>query len=47
VFKIKRPEIITGLFAMILPVYGIIFWCFGFGLLHIIYGLAMYRKYER
>lgn len=47
VFYLGLTEIITGLFAMILPVYGIIFWCFGFGLLHIIYGLAMYRKYER
>ncbi|MCU0460471.1 MAG: hypothetical protein MUF36_00440 [Bacteroidales bacterium] len=40
-------EIITGIAALILPAYGIIFWCFGFGLLHIIYGLLMYRKYER
>jgi hypothetical protein len=40
-------EIIAGIASMILPLYGIIFWCFGFGLLHIIYGLLMYRKYER
>ena len=47
VFYLGLLEIITGLLAAIFPVYGIIFWCFGFGLLHIIYGLVMYRKYER
>ncbi|MFT7612987.1 MAG: hypothetical protein ACI9J3_001955 [Parvicellaceae bacterium] len=26
---------------------GLYFWAFGFGVLHIIYGLAMYFKYER
>ena len=39
-------EIVTGLAAAFFPGYGLIFWAFGFGLLHIIYGLAMYRKYE-
>jgi len=47
VFYLGLAEIITGLLAAIFPVYGIIFWSFGFGLLHIFYGLAMYRKYER
>jgi hypothetical protein len=47
VFYLGLVEILTGLLAAIFPVYGIIFWCFGFGLLHILYGLAMYRKYER
>ena len=47
VFYLGLLEIATGLLSAIFPVYGIIFWCFGFGLLHIIYGLAMYRKYER
>lgn len=27
--------------------YGLLFWAFGFGLLHILYGLIMYFKYER
>jgi hypothetical protein len=47
VFYLGLLEIATGLLSAIFPVYGIIFWCFGFGLLHIVYGLAMYRKYER
>jgi hypothetical protein len=47
VFYLGLLEIAVGLLSAMFPVYGIIFWCFGFGLLHIIYGLAMYRKYER
>jgi hypothetical protein len=47
IFYLGLLEIITGLLSAVFPVYGIIFWCFGFGLLHIGYGLAMYRKYER
>ena len=39
-------EIITGLVSAFVPGWGLIFWIFGFGILHIIYGLAMYRKYE-
>ena len=39
-------EIITGLVSAFLPDQGLLFWIFGFGILHIIYGLAMYRKYE-
>jgi hypothetical protein len=40
-------EIITGLVSAFIPEWGLIFWIFGFGILHIIYGLAMYRKYEK
>jgi hypothetical protein len=47
VFYLGLLEITIGLLCAIFPVYGIIYWCIGFGLLHIIYGLAMYRKYER
>jgi hypothetical protein len=39
-------EIITGLISAFIPGRGLIFWIFGFGILHIIYGLAVYRKYE-
>jgi hypothetical protein len=39
-------EIITGLISAFIPGHGLIFWIIGFGILHIIYGLAMYRKYE-
>lgn len=47
VFYLGLMEIVTGIASVIFPVYGILFWCFGFGLLHIIYGLLLYRKYER
>lgn len=40
-------EIILGLFAALLPGYGIIFWSLGFGVLHIIYGTIMHFKYDR
>ena len=46
VFYLGILEIITGLVATLLPGYGILFWVAGFGLLHIVYGLFMYRKYE-
>jgi hypothetical protein len=47
IFYLGLLEITTGLLSVVFPVYGIILWCFGFGLLHIVYGLTMYRKYER
>lgn len=40
-------EIALGLLASIYIGYGLLFWAFGFGILHIIYGLVMYNKYER
>lgn len=40
-------EIILGLLAMFFVGYGLIFWAIGFGVLHIVYGFAMYIKYER
>lgn len=46
VFYLGLLEIITGLVSAFIPGWGLIFWIFGFGILHIIYGLAMYRKYE-
>jgi hypothetical protein len=46
VFYLGILEIITGLVAAFIPGLGLIFWILGFGLLHIIYGLVMYRKYE-
>ena len=47
VFYLGLIEIVTGLICSVLPEYGIFFWCFGFGILHLTYGLLMYRKYER
>ncbi|HEY4327972.1 MAG TPA: hypothetical protein VGN20_28570 [Mucilaginibacter sp.] len=40
-------EIVLGLIAACLPGYGLLFWAFGFGVLHIIYGSLMYFKYDR
>ena len=40
-------EISTGLLSLFFTEYYIIFWSIGFGILHIIYGILMYIKYER
>lgn len=39
-------EIILGLISAALPGYGLLFWSLGFGVLHIVYGLLMFRKYD-
>lgn len=40
-------EMVLGVLSMFFIGYGLYFWAFGFGVLHIVYGLAMYLKYER
>ncbi len=40
-------EIVVGLVNMQLIGYGLYFWALGFGVLHIIYGIIMWWKYER
>ncbi len=40
-------EVITGLVAAIFIDYGLLLWAFGFGFLHIIYGIVIYIKYEK
>ncbi|MEX0968045.1 MAG: hypothetical protein WD077_12455 [Bacteroidia bacterium] len=40
-------EVGIGLVAGFVASHGILFWAIGFGLLHIIYGVWMYWKYER
>lgn len=40
-------EIIVGLISLWFPGYGLYFWAFGFGILHIIYGTIMYFKYDK
>jgi len=37
-------EIILGLIAALLPGYGLYFWAFGFGVLHILYGFVYLRN---
>lgn len=39
-------EILLGLIGCFFIGYGITLWAIGFGVLHIIYGLVMYMKYE-
>ncbi|QBQ40484.1 hypothetical protein [Sphingobacterium psychroaquaticum] len=39
-------EVCLGLAALLFPGYGLWFWVCGFGLLHIIYGFIVYKKYE-
>jgi hypothetical protein len=39
-------EIILGLLASWLVGYGLFFWAAGFGVLHILYGLMMYYRYD-
>lgn len=46
IFYLGVLEIIAGLAAALFPQQGVIFWISGFGILHIVYGLFMYRKYE-
>lgn len=40
-------ELALGLVCMFFTDYGLYFWAFGFGILHIVYGLLMYFKYEK
>lgn len=40
-------EIALGLIACFFPGYGLLFWALGFGVLHLVYGTWMYRKYDR
>ncbi len=40
-------EIALGLICCFYVDYGIVFWAIGFGIMHIIYGLMMWFKYER
>ncbi|MEO6833073.1 MAG: hypothetical protein ABI378_11180 [Chitinophagaceae bacterium] len=40
-------EIILGCIALFVPYYGLLFLAIGFGILHIIYGIAMWTKYDR
>lgn len=39
-------ELALGLIAMFCIGWGLLFWALGFGVLHIIYGMIMYKKYR-
>lgn len=47
IFWLGVFEIVLGIFAALIPSLGLLFWAFGFGVLHIIYGVLMYFRYER
>jgi hypothetical protein len=40
-------EIIIGSMALFFTGFSLFFWALGFGVLHIVYGFAMYNKYDR
>lgn len=40
-------ELLLGFISFLSAEYNIIIWSFGFGFLHIVYGIVMYYKYER
>ncbi|GAB3997695.1 hypothetical protein GCM10028807_43380 [Spirosoma daeguense] len=40
-------EIGLGMLSLFLPGFNLLTWAIGFGILHIVYGMAMYYKYER
>jgi len=40
-------EIVIGLFGALFQGYGLLCWAFGFGVMHILYGIIMFYKYER
>ncbi|MBC7874225.1 MAG: hypothetical protein H7Y01_09530 [Ferruginibacter sp.] len=40
-------EIVLGLVNMFFIGYGLWMWAIGFGVLHIVYGIVMWQKYER
>ncbi len=39
-------EILLGLLALCFPGYGLWFWAMGFGVLHIVYGIIVHKRYE-
>ncbi len=39
-------EVLLGIMAAIFMEYGLFLWITGFGVLHIVYGIIMYRKYD-
>jgi hypothetical protein len=46
IFYLGVAEILTGLVSALFPGQGLLFWILGFGILHIVYGIMMYRKYQ-
>ena len=45
--NLGMSEMLVGIAALFFPGKGLFFWALGFGVLHIVYGILMYWKYER
>lgn len=39
-------QIVLGIVSLFFLGYGLLFWAIGFGILHIVYGMIMHRKYK-
>lgn len=46
IYWLGAAEIVTGLVLLVFPGYSLWFWAFGFGVLHIAYGLFMHFRYR-
>jgi hypothetical protein len=46
VFYLGLAELLTGFLSAMFQDFTVLFWIFGFGFLHLAYGIFMYRKYE-
>lgn len=40
-------QLVLGIISLWFVGYGLYFWAFGFGILHILYGISMWWKYDR
>lgn len=40
-------QLVLGLLASFFIDFGLLFWAFGFGVLHMVYGIVIYFKYEK
>jgi predicted lysophospholipase L1 biosynthesis ABC-type transport system permease subunit len=46
IFWLGSCEVALGLIAAFFVGYGLVFWAIGFGILHILYGTIIHRKYK-
>jgi len=46
IYWLGVAEVITGLVCLLIPGHTLLLWAFGFGILHIVYGLFMYIRYK-
>lgn len=40
-------EVVLGCISLFIPGFGLTFWAIGFGVLHILYGIVMWNKYDK